>query len=387
MADPLASEDVQVVKEPGPNELRDPMVRAEIKKASVWFGMAIAAALVVLLVQPLLIIFGGLVFASMLDGGARLLARILPIPRSLRIVIVILLVIGFFGGIFYVTGVQISAQAEQLRTTLEVQANKVAQWVSDLGLMPGRSDLTGLVQQALGSVGRLTSAVGSVFGAVSSLLMIVIIGLFVALEPRIYERGLQWMVPRDARDQFALTISRMATTMRRLLAGRLLGMLFEGVVTAILLWIAGVPMALLLGIITGVLAFIPNIGAFISGVMMVSVGFSAGTDTGIWAIIIYFGVQNFDGYVVLPLVARRTVDMPPALTLSSQILASTLFGVLGLALADPIVAMIKVALESEAERAARAHDERGQRAKWRVRLRKGYEENGATPLDPPAGAI
>lgn len=384
MSDPLASDSVHIVKEPGPNELRDPMVRAEIKKASVWFGMGIGVALIVLLIQPLLIIFGGLVFASMLDGGARLLGRILPIPRSLRIVIVILLVIAFFGGVFYLTGVQISAQAEQLRTTLEVQANKVAQWVSDLGLMPGRSDLTGLVQQAVGSVGKLTSAVGSVFGAVSSFLMIVIIGLFVALEPRIYERGLQWMVPSDARDQFALTLSRMATMMRRLLAGRLFGMLFEGVVTAFFLWLAGVPMALLLGIITGVLAFIPNIGAFVSGVMMVSVGFSAGTDTGIWAIIIYFGVQNFDGYVVIPMVAKRTVDLPPALTLSSQILASTLFGVLGLALADPIVAMIKVALESEAERAARASAE--PRSKWRARLRRNYEQGAPAQLDPPTGA-
>jgi predicted PurR-regulated permease PerM len=384
MPDSLDSDPVQVVQEPGPNELRDPMVRAEIKKASVWFGMGIAVALTVLLIQPLLIIFGGLVFASMLDGGARLLGRILPIPRSIRVVIVILLVIAFFGGIFYLTGVQISAQAEQLRTTLEVQANKVAQWVSDLGLMPGRSDLTGLVKEALGSVGKLTSAVGSVFGAVSSMLMIVIIGLFVALEPRIYERGLQWMVPSDARDQFALTLSRMATMMRRLLAGRLFGMLFEGVVTAFFLWLAGVPMALLLGIITGVLAFIPNIGAFVSGVMMVSVGFSAGTDTGIWAIIIYFGVQNFDGYVVIPMVAKRTVDLPPALTLSSQILASTLFGVLGLALADPIVAMIKVALESEAERAARASAE--PRPKWRARLRRNYEQDAPPPLEPPIGA-
>ena len=71
-----------------------------------------------------------------------------------------------------------------------------------------------------------------------------------------------------------------------------------------------------------------------------------------WAIIIYFVVQNFDGYVLLPLIAKHTVDMPPALTVSSQILASTLFGFLGLALADPIVAMIKVALERKSEQAA-----------------------------------
>jgi predicted PurR-regulated permease PerM len=302
-ADSPQSEGVQVVHQPGPNELRDPLVRAELKRASVWFGLAIATALVVLLIQPLLIIFGGLVFASMLDGGARLLGRVAPIPRGLRILIVVLFALGFIGGVFYLTGVQIAQQAEQLRTTLEVQGNRVVEWISGLGLMPGRADLSGMAQQALGSIGRLTSAVGTVLGAGASLLMVMSIGLFVALEPRIYERGLQWMVPVGARDDFSVTIARMARMLRVLLAGRLLGMLFEGVLTWILLSIAGVPMALLLGIITGILAFIPNIGAFISGVLMVSVGFSAGVDQGLWAIAIYFGVQTFDGYVLFPIVA------------------------------------------------------------------------------------
>ena len=155
----------------------------------------------------------------------------------------------------------------------------------------------------------------------------------------------------DHRAEFALTLARMATQLRRLLAGRLAGMGFEGVLMWIALSIAGIPMALVLGIITGMLAFIPNIGAFISGVLMVSVGFSAGIDKGLWAIVIYFVVQTFDGWVVIPLVARKTVDLPPALTLSMQILFSALFGLLGLALADPLTAMIKVAMERNSERA------------------------------------
>ncbi|MES2988383.1 MAG: AI-2E family transporter [Pseudomonadota bacterium] len=363
MSEPLNTKGVDIVQEPGPNEMRDPVVRAELKRASVWFGLAIAVALVVLLVQPLLIIFGGLVFASMLDGGVRLLGRVAKIPRGLRLLIVVVLVIGFIGGVVYLTGVQITQQAEQLRVTLTVQFNRVTGWLDSLGIMPGRSDLTGIAQQALGSVGRLTSAVGSVLGAGASLLMVMTIGLFVAMEPKLYERGLQWMVPIEQRDQFSVTIARIAKTLRVLLAGRLAGMLFEGVLTWILLSIAGVPMALLLGIITGILAFIPNIGAFVSGVLMVAVGFSAGPDQGFWAIVIYFTVQTFDGYVLIPLVAKHTVDLPPALTLSAQILASTLFGVMGLALADPMVAMIKVALESEAERAARASS--GKKSRWR----------------------
>jgi predicted PurR-regulated permease PerM len=345
---------VQVEHAPGPNELRDPLVRAELRRASVWFGLAIVVGLVVLLIQPLLIIFGGLVFAAMLDGGVRLLGRVLPVGRGLRLAIVVLLALAFILGTFYLTGVQIAAQAEQLRATLEVQGNRLIAWATGMGLMPGRADLSGIAQQAMGTVGRLTSAVGTVFGAFTSLFMILVIGLFVAMEPKIYDRGLQWMVPVGQRAEFAVTMNRMARTLRRLLAGRLAGMFFEGVLTWLLLWVAGVPMALLLGILTGLLAFIPNIGAFISGVLMVAVGFSAGADTGLWAIVIYFVVQTFDGYVLLPIVARRTVDLPPALTLSSQIVASTLFGILGLALADPMVAMIKVALERESERAAKA---------------------------------
>lgn len=345
---------VKVSREPGPNELRDPVMRAELRRASVWFGLAIAVALVVLLIQPLLIIFAGLVIASMLDGGTRLIRKVLPIPRGIALLIVVLAVIGFIGGVIYLTGVEIAAQAEQLRVTLEVQANRLSVWLTELGVMPERADLKGLAQQAVGTVGRLTTFIGGAIGAIASFILVLIIGFFVAMDPRLYERGLQWMVPLGSREQFAITIARMARTLRILLAGRLAGMIFEGMLTWILLSIAGVPMALLLGILTGILAFIPNIGAFISGVLMVAVGFSAGPSEGMWAIVIYFVVQNFDGYVLLPLIAKHTVDMPPALTVSSQILASTLFGFLGLALADPMIAMIKVALERRSEQAVEA---------------------------------
>ena len=345
------TEPADVVTERGPTDVRDPAVRLELKRASVWLGLASLMALLVLLIQPLLIIFGGLVFASMLDGGVRLLGRILPIGRGWRLAIVVLLTIAFIAAVVYLTGVQVTEQFAQLRETLTVQANRLATWAAGHGLMPGRADLNGLVQQAMGSFGRLTSWVGTAIGAVASGLMILVIGLFVAMEPRLYDRGLQWMVPSDMRAEFAITIDRMAYTMRRLLAGRLLGMLVEGVLIWGMLWVGGVPMALLLGILAGMLAFIPNVGAIVTGLLMVAVGFSAGMNTGYWAILTYLVVQNFDGYVVIPMVAKRTVDMPPALTLSSQILASTLFGVLGLALTDPIVAMIKVALQRGAETA------------------------------------
>jgi len=340
-----------LVTEPSPHEMRNPETRRELRRAAVWLGLAATMALVVVLIQPILIILAGLVFASMLDGGVRLLGRYLRIPRGWRLLIVVVLTVLFIGVTVYQTGAGIVVQFKQLQATLMIQFDRLSQWAAGEGIVPGADDLKGLAQQAMGSVGKLTSWIGTALGAITSLFMIMVIGLFVAMEPKIYDRGLQWMVPSDHRAEFALTLGRMATQLRRLLAGRLAGMAFEGVVTWIALSFAGVPMAMVLGIITGMLAFIPNVGAFISGVLMISVGFSAGIDKGLWAIVIYFVVQTFDGWVVIPLVARRTVDLPPALTLSMQILFSALFGVLGLALADPLTAMIKVAMERNSERA------------------------------------
>lgn len=341
-----------LVHEPSPNEMRDPFVREELKRAGIWLGLACAIALAVVLVQPLLVILAGIVFAALLDGGVRLLGRAVPIGRGWRLLIVVLLVVAFLLGTFYLTGVQVTQQVMQLQSTLTAQANRLAAWLNGMGIMPGASDLGGMAKQALGSVGKLTSWVGSAVGTIASLFMIMIIGLFIAMDPGVYARGLQWLIPTDLRPEFATTLDRMGKTLRRLLAGRLVGMAFEGVLIGIALGIGGVPMAMLLGIIAGILAFIPNIGAIITGVLMVAVGFSAGVHTGYWAIGTYFIVQTFDGYVVVPMVAKRAVDLPPALTLGTQILASALFGILGLALADPMTAMIKAALERSSEREA-----------------------------------
>ncbi len=342
--------ETKTVDEFSPVEMRDPFLRKELKRAMIWLGLACVIALLIVLVQPLLIIFAGVVFAALLDGGVRLLGRVLPIGRGWRLLIVVLLTFAFLVGTFVLTGVQVTEQVTQLRSTLESQANRFTGYLTSQGLMPGASDVNGIVKQALGSVGRVTSWVGSAIGAITSMFMILILGLFIAMDPGTYSRGMQWMVPVDLRPEFAKTLVKMGATLRRLLAGRLLGMAVEGVASGIALAIGGVPMAMLLGIIAGILAFIPNVGAIVTGVLMVAVGFSAGVDTGYWAIGTYLVVQTIDGYVIVPMVAKRTVDLPPALTLGAQILASALFGILGLALADPMTAMLKTALERRSER-------------------------------------
>ena len=333
------------IEEAGPTELRDPLIRTELKRAAVWIGMALAVLGVIVLAQPLLLILGGLVFASMLDGGTRLLGRVLPIGRGWRLAIVTLAAVAFIVGTVWLAGVQLSAQAAAFSQTVTAQANRILAWAGTQGITPSDINVEQFGAQLWGSLGRLTSAVSSALGAVTSLFMIMIIGLFIAVEPRLYERGIAWMLPLRTRERFYRTSSRMGSTLRRLMAGRLVGMAVEGVGTWILLSIGGVPMAALLGLLTGILAFLPNIGAIISGVLIILVGFSAGVETGLWAIAVYAIVQIVDGYLIVPYVARKTVDLAPALVLGAQLLFGALFGILGLALADPIIAMAKAALQ------------------------------------------
>ncbi len=346
MSDPPGRHDAE---EPGPTEMRDPLIRQELKRASVWLGLALLIFAVAFLSQPLLLILGGLVFASILDGGTRLLGRVLPIGRGWRLTIVTLLAVAFLAGTIALAGMQIVQQAGNFQEVITRQANRALEWASSFGFVPGDIRVEQILEQVMGSLGRLTYAVTSVIGAVTSLFLIMVIGLFIAVEPRLYERGVGWMLPMRSRDGFYRTIDRMAFTLRRLMAGRLLGMAVEGVGTWVLLWAGGVPMAALLGLLTGILAFLPNIGAIISGVLIILVGFSAGVDTGLWAILVYAVVQIVDGYLIVPYVARKTVDLAPALVLGAQLLFGAMFGILGLALADPILAMAKAALQQRSE--------------------------------------
>ncbi|MFL6844967.1 MAG: AI-2E family transporter [Allosphingosinicella sp.] len=335
------------VEQPGPAELRDPVIREELKRASVWFGLGLLILGIIFLAQPLLLIFAGIVLASMLDGGTRLLGRVLPIRRGFRLAIVTLLAVAFVAWTFYYAGATLAGQAERLREAVTFQGNRILAWGNELGIVQGGVGFDQISGQLMGTLGRLGSAVSSAVGVITSMVMILVIGIFIAVEPRLYQRGVAWMMPIRNRDRFYATAERMGFTLRRLMAGRLVGMAVEGVGTWILLALGGVPMAALLGIITGLLAFIPNIGAIVSGVLIVLAGFSVSVNSGLWAIAVYFIVQNVDGYLVVPYVARRTVDLAPALVLSCQLLFGALFGLLGLMLADPIVAMLKVALEQK----------------------------------------
>lgn len=328
-----------------PSRITSPEMRREVQKAVAWTAVIGATVFLVFISRSLLVIFGAMVFAAMIDGGARLLQRVIPLKRIWLVSIVLIVTAGFGYWLATYAGTQISREAAQLPEIVEQQVGVAIAWLEKQGFTVDQADVQSMAGSLVSGVGTVTRAIGGIMGGLTTILLISIIGIYIAVDPMLYERGVAWMLPRHRRSEFYETVAKMGYTMRRLMAGRLVGMVFEGVFTWIMLAAYGVPMAVLLGILTGLLAFIPNIGALIAGALMVLVGFSGGTDMGLYTIFVYFLVQTFDGYVVIPLIAKKTVDLAPALVLSAQLIFGVLFGILGLALADPLLAMIKVALE------------------------------------------
>ena len=342
--------DTIIIEHAGPTDISDPVLLNEAKRAAVWIGLAAGLALMVYLAEPILIIFGGMVFAALIDGGVRLLGRVLPIARGWRVAMVVTFTIAFLGWTAMFAGTQMAAQAAQLPSVVQAQAFKILNWLQAHGAALNIKSMEGVVEKLVGSVGEVTSAVGGLIGWLTTTFGIVVLGIYIAAEPQLYRRGFAWLLPLNERTRFETTATAMGKSMRRLLAGRLLGMALEGVTTWFLLAIWGVPMAGLLGLLTGLLAFLPNIGAPISGTLMVLVGFSDSTSAGLYCIAVYLTVQILDGNVVVPMVAKRTADLAPALVLGMQLIMGTLFGILGLMLADPLVVMLKVALERQSLR-------------------------------------
>ena len=330
--------------------------RTTLVDAAIWLSLAAGLFLAWQLASSLLLILAGIVFAAGLQGGERLLGKVWKIPRGLRLTLVFILFVAALFGFIYFAGTQIAAQLAELQATLIKQSDRLAALAHEYGLSssaPGTDPLATLKAQIGGSMGRVLSVIGGAAGAIGGLILIVTFGLFVAADPKLYERGIEWLTPAGRRAALRETLDAMAAMLRRWVAGRLTLMLFEGTLIFIGLSLVGTPLALLLGLVAGSFAFVPNIGPIASGVLMVAVGFSAGTTTGLETIGVYLTVQVLDNFVS-PMIEKRAVDLAPAVVLAAQLLFGVLFGILGVTLADPIVALVKVALAQRSRPAVAA---------------------------------
>jgi len=168
------------------------------------------------------------------------------------------------------------------------------------------------------------------------LIVVVFLGLYLAFQPGLYTRGIVRLFPKAKRPRMAEVLAETGETLQRWLVGRAILMVANGALTALGLWLLGIPMPFTLGLLAGLLNFVPNIGPILAGVPAVLIAWTQGQALAVFGL--YFVLQMADGYIFTPLVQQRTVSLAPALTILAQVLFGVLAGSLGLLLATPLTA-------------------------------------------------
>lgn len=299
-------------------------------------------------VQVFLVVFAGILVGVLLDGSARKLSQVTPLNRGLALALIALLIPAALTGFGFLAGPSLAEQTDELGTQIPEAVQNVrasvmdyqwGQWLTEQVLrpqeFPSNSDL----------VGRITGFFSTTLAAVTNFFLILVIGLFLASEPSLYVRGVLHLFPQPTQRRARNVLHSLGRALRWWFAGQLAAMGVVGILTTVGLLIMGVPLALILGVIAALLAFIPNLGPLLSLLPAVMVGLMQSPMTALYVILLYAGVQAVESNLITPIIQEHAVSLPPALLLSVQILFGYLMGLLGLLLATPLLVVVVVLVQ------------------------------------------
>lgn len=303
-----------------------------------------AAYLLYRLVDLLLLIFACALTALILVTIANLVRRHYPkLPYGIALTGTVLVIAAVLVSAFWFFGATMTAQFSELGQRLPgawaaVQA-RLQQYELGATLLARAADFA---PSSANIVSLFTNALSIGGGILSGLAVVIIGGLYLAAQPRLYAGGLVRLIPRRAQAESIATFDAVAASLRGWLKGQALGMVFVGIGVSVGLLIVGLPAALAIGLVAGLAEFVPYLGTVVAVIPAVILGFSQGTDTGIWTIVVMLGVQQIQGNLVMPLLQNRMVDLPPVLTIFGLIAAGILLGPVGVLLATPLTVVVLV---------------------------------------------
>ncbi|HEY4248660.1 MAG TPA: AI-2E family transporter [Lacunisphaera sp.] len=284
--------------------------------------------------------FGGIVGAAVLRGLALPLSRRTKLSEGWSITIVLIGLIVIFGLTGYLFGQQIADQTTQLERL-------VPQAVRDITTSLQKSKLgSTLVERVKQSaddssvLSHLGLAAGALVGGIADALLIFFLSVYFAYNPREYLDGFLRLVPPRYRRRVESALVDSGEALLKWLLAQLSAMVVIGLLVGTGMAFLGLPLALLLGVVAGLLEFIPVVGALLFTIPGVLVAFTQGPETALYALLIYVGVQQLESNVVIPLFQRWAVRLPPAITLLSVVIGGILLSAPGVVFATPLTVVV-----------------------------------------------
>jgi len=334
------------------------LLRKSIIVASTSAVVVLLALLLWAARTAILLIFAGIVFAVLLRSATCWIARRTRIPNAWAMLVLLFAVALLLTLGLWLRGSEIASQVDQLQQKIPAAAQQVVsalphsavgRWI--LRHSAQSQQLPRLVEILPGVRGFLSSALGLIAG----LLLVLYVGITVAAEPQTYLTALKQLCPFGARPRMTRILDELGTNLRRWMLVRLASMCVVGALISIGLSILKIPLAGTLGLLAALMTFIPNFGPILSVLPPTLLGFTMTPKAALLVILLFVGVHFVEGFLLSPIAERVVVQLPPALTLSVQLLLATLCGAIGVALAAPLTLVTVVFVrEVYIERVSRA---------------------------------
>ncbi|HKX84067.1 MAG TPA: AI-2E family transporter [Pyrinomonadaceae bacterium] len=318
-------------------------------------GFVVLAFLLLVLLyftfDVVLLIFAAALLAIFLRGLAEILGRWVKIGEGWLVLLVSVLLILILAGAIALLAPSVAEQVAHLRVALPDSARAAADYISQFSW--GRALIEQMpsvdtIRQKVNLETMLTR-VGGVFsttvGIVGNFFVLILLAIYFASEPKMHVDGFTKLFPLPRRDRVREVLNQIGVTLEWWLIGKVASMVFIGLITWIGLSIIGVPLALTLGLLAGLLSFIPNFGPIISALPAILLAFIDSPRSALYVAALYVGVQLIESNIVTPFIERETVELPPALTIIFQLALAVLVGGLGLVLATPLLAVIMVLVQ------------------------------------------
>jgi predicted PurR-regulated permease PerM len=330
----------------------------------VWLGI----------LHVLLVVFFGVLIGILLRSLADALGTRTGMSRGWSLAVTVLVLAGLLGAGAWLAaprvGRQLTAVSQKLPQSFEQMKQKLEPYPWAKSLVD-RAAHNGMNQDGSDLVRRVTGFGHRVVAAVVNTVIVIFLGLYFASAPKEHVDGLLSLFPPRRRRRMGEVMLEMGETLRLWMLGQLVPMIVIGVITWLGLWWIGVPMAATLGTLAGLFNFIPNFGPLVSLIPAVLLAVTDSPEKAFWVVGLYVVAQTLEGYVLSPLVQKKMVLLPPALTISVQVLLGVLVGAIGVALAAPLTAVglvlvkmlyVEDVLHEPAELPTEAHEKNGKKA-------------------------
>jgi len=300
------------------------------------------------IIDVLLLCFAGLLLGLLLRGMGSWFARRTGGSVNAMVGAACVISIGLSVLTIWVASPAIAAQADDLASALprafDEASAPLQQFSWGRALLDRVHHPSGLIPER-GMWSRAGGAVSMALGGLGGALVVVFIGLFTAFDPGPYVRGLLRLIPLRRRALVDDCLSLVAHTLRMWMVGKLVSMVVVGIATWAGLQLLGVPLAPIMALLAAALTFVPNFGPIASAVPALLLALLQGPMKALWVAGLYIGVQTIESYVLTPLMQKKMISLPPALTLIAQVLMGTLAGGLGLLVATPLTATLLVVVK------------------------------------------